>query len=146
MPSIVLMAQSYQPLNSPSRMASPTTILASVSQESAMPTRRQLLTRLARYSIAPGLCLGTGQSQSARAGAREQDQVTLREDIRPLVQLIENTHLASAVFSRLPNNCDVAFLIGTFSLPCIWRVSAMSIRNRRGSNSTASLSFMRRTR
>ena len=56
-----------------------------------MPTRRQLLTRLAGYSIAPGLCLGTGRSQSARAGAQEQDQVTLREDIRPLVQLIENT-------------------------------------------------------
>ncbi|MBN83540.1 MAG: hypothetical protein CMJ70_25695 [Planctomycetaceae bacterium] len=56
-----------------------------------MPTRRQLLTGLAGYSIAPGLCLGPGRSQSARATTREQDRVTLREDIRPLVQLIENT-------------------------------------------------------
>lgn len=56
-----------------------------------MPTRRQLLTRLAGYSVAPGLSLGLGRPHAPQAMAREQHQVTLREDIRPLVQLIENT-------------------------------------------------------
>ncbi|MEE3368188.1 MAG: hypothetical protein VX346_02465 [Planctomycetota bacterium] len=56
-----------------------------------MPTRRQLLTRLAGYSVAPGLSLGLGRPRSSQAAPQKQHQVTLREDIRPLVQLIENT-------------------------------------------------------
>ena len=55
-----------------------------------MSTRRQLLKRLAGFSVAPGLTLGLGpRPRPATAG--EQQQVTLRDDIRPLVQLLEDT-------------------------------------------------------